>query len=495
MDQKIHDHNIFDKPRSNCGVVGIWGNHEAAKLAYLSLYALQHRGQESAGIVSTDGERMYRHVGLGLVADVFADPEIFEKLPGRMAIGHNRYSTTGSTVMRNTQPFLVNSKDGQITVSHNGNFVNARSVRQKLEEEGSIFQTTSDTEIVLHLLARSKQPTMVAKLQEAFAQLRGAYSLVLMTERSIYAIRDPNGFRPMCIGKRRNTNIVVSESCALDILSAKYVRELEPGEIVVFDENGVSSHRLSGDAPRRACIFEFVYFSRPDSKIFSENVDRARRRLGKNLALEDDIDADIVIAVPDSSNTAAVGYSRRSNIKFELGLIRNHYIGRTFIQPGQGMRDFKVKVKFNTVKGVLRGRRVVVVDDSIVRGTTLRKLVHMIRKAGAKEVHVRISSPPITSPCYYGMDFPTREELIANNMSLEEIREYVGADSLKYLSVQGLLNSVPQDRGGYCTACFTGEYPIIPEKIRSKHDMESNGVVEKEQQEPALQFNQRSTRS
>ncbi len=476
----------IDKPESNCGVVGIYGNKEASTMCYLSLYALQHRGQESAGIVSSDGRRLYRHVGMGLVADVFSNPKILEALPGRMAIGHNRYSTTGSTVLVNAQPLLVNSKDGLIAVSHNGNFVNARSLRRELEKDGAIFQTTSDTEIVLHLLARSRGATMIDKLRDAFSRIRGAYSIVLLTQDRLYAVRDPHGFRPLCLGRKRFTQIVVSESCALDLIGAKYVREVEPGEIVVFDEEGMHSYFLQeGEQKRFVCIFEFVYFSRPDSKIFHDNVDRARRKLGKTLAEEEEadggiVDADIVIAVPDSSNTAAVGYSRRSQIKFELGLIRNHYIGRTFIQPGQGIRDFKVRVKFNPVRGVLKNRRVVVVDDSIVRGTTLRQLIKMIRKAGAKEVHVRVSSPPIKSPCYYGMDFPTKEELIANQMSEEDICKFLGADSLRYLSLDGLLKSVKAasrnqqgNNEGFCTACFTGEYPIQPETIKSKNDFET----------------------
>ncbi|MFQ5633389.1 MAG: amidophosphoribosyltransferase, partial [bacterium] len=407
--------------------------------------------------------------------DAFADISIMKGMKGHLAVGHNRYSTTGSTQLHNAQPFLVNFKDGPLAISHNGNFVNARSIRERLEKDGAIFQTTSDTEVVLHLLARSKQSSTLERLREALSILKGAFSLTILTRHAIYAARDSSGFRPLCLGRKRQTHIVVSESCALDLLGAKYIREIEPGEIIVLDKTGLASHPLKKRPERHACIFEFVYFSRPDSRIFHENVDRARRRLGKNLALEDDfddVDADIVISVPDSSNTAAVGYSRRSGVKYELGLIRNHYIGRTFIQPGQGMRDFKVRVKFNTVKGVLKNRKVVVVDDSIVRGTTLRLLIGMIRKAGAKEVHVRISSPPIISPCYYGMDFPTKKELIANNMTVEEIRQYIGANSLRYLTMEGLLKSVPYDRGGYCTACFSGDYPIPPEKINDKFDLE-----------------------
>lgn len=468
--------SISDKPLANCAVVAIYDHKEAAKLAYLALYALQHRGQESSGIAASDGAGLSRHVGMGLVADVFSDAAIFNKLPGRLAIGHNRYSTSGSTVLYNAQPFVVKSKEGQIAISHNGNFVNARTLRKELEASGSIFQTSSDSEVVLHLLAKSSAADIVGRLQETFRQLKGAYSLVLLTKEQLVAVRDPRGWRPLCIGRKRRTYSVVSESCALDLLDARYEREVEPGEIVVFDKTGIHSARLEETAERRACIFEFVYFSRPDSRIFGENVDKARRKLGKNLALEHPADADIVIAVPDSSNTAAVGYARRTQLKFELGLIRNHYIGRTFIHPEQSVRDFNVRIKFNPVKGVLRGRRVVVVEDSIVRGTTLRQLARMLRKAGAKEIHVRVSSPPIISPCYYGMDFPTREELIANSMTIDEIRRYMEVDSLAYLSKEGLLSSVPQDKAGYCTACFTGEYPLLPEELMDKHACDdSNG--------------------
>jgi amidophosphoribosyltransferase len=439
---------------------------------------MQHRGQESSGVAASDGALIRRHVGMGLVADVFRDRKIFDGLPGRHAIGHNRYSTSGSTVLANAQPFLVKSKDGQMAISHNGNFVNARTVRQQLEAAGSLFQSSTDSEVVLHLLAKSQATDIIGRIKETFHHLKGAYSLVILTKDQLVAVRDPRGWRPLCIGKKQRTHFVVSETCALDLLGAKYVREVEPGEIVVIDKDGIHSDYLEEKAPRCACVFEFVYFSRPDSKIFGENVDKARRKLGKNLALEHPADADIVISVPDSSNTAAIGYSRRTDIKFEIGLIRNHYIGRTVIHPEQSVRDFKVRIKFNPVKGVLSGRRVVVVEDSIVRGTTLRQLARMLRKSGAKEVHVRISSPPIISPCYYGMDFPTRKELIANNMTTEEIRKYLEVDSLAYLSKEGLLSAVPNDKGGYCTACFTGEYPIMPEELMDKlsHD-DTNGKV------------------
>ncbi len=461
-----------DKPRSNCGVVGIYGHREAARLAYLALFALQHRGQESAGIVTSTGSKMHRHVGMGLVADVFSDVRVLEKLEGTIAIGHNRYSTTGSSLSINAQPLLVKCKEGPIALGHNGNLTNAGQLRRKLEQMGSIFQTSTDTEVVPHLIARSNAPTFVAKVIDAFSQVQGAYSMVMMTPKQLLAIRDPHGFRPLNLGRRMGTYVVASETCAFDLIGAEYLREIEPGELLVIDEDGPRSYRLPEVAERHACIFEFVYFSRPDSVIFSENVDKCRRKLGKNLALEHPADADIVISVPDSSNTAAIGYSRRTGIKFEIGLIRNHYIGRTFIHPSQTLRDFSVRVKFNPVRGVLEGRRVVVVEDSIVRGTTLRQLVGVLRRAGAKEVHVRVASPPIISPCYYGMDFPTKQELIAANMTVEQIREFIGADSLAYLSVEGLLAAVPHEKGGYCTACFTGQYPVPPEAGIDKYQLE-----------------------
>ncbi len=464
----------IDKPRANCGIVGVYGHPDASIFAYQCLYALQHRGQESSGIVSSEGKHVYRHVGMGLVNDAFADISILKGLKGHLAIGHNRYSTTGSTMLNNAQPFLVNSKDGPLAISHNGNFINSKSVRAHLEEEGAIFQTTTDTEVVLHLMARSKAQDLVGKIQDAFSIIRGAYSIVMITLDKIVAIRDPHGWRPLCLGKRDDLYVVVSETCALDLVGAKYIRDIERGEILVIDEKGIESFWLEEKAESRACIFEYVYFSRPDSKIFNENVDKARRRLGKKLALEQPVDADIVISVPDSSNTAALGYASRSGIKFEIGLIRNHYVGRTFIHPEQAARDFNVRVKFNPVEGVLKGRRVVIVDDSIVRGTTLRQLARMLRRAGAKEVHVRVSSPPIISPCYYGMDFPTKEELIASNKTVEEIREYLGVDSLGYLSLEGMISACSNEQTGFCDACFTGNYPLAPEKGVKKLQHEDN---------------------
>lgn len=465
-------HSDLDKPRSNCGIVGVYGHPDASIFTYQCLYALQHRGQESSGIVSTDRKDVYRHVAMGLVNDVFSDISILKGLKGPLAVGHNRYSTTGSTMLNNAQPFLVNFKDGPMAISHNGNFVNSKSIRDKLEEEGALFQTTTDTEVALHLMARSKAKTIVGKIQGAFSKILGAYSMVLLTRDNVVGIRDPRGWRPLCLGKKEGAYFIVSESCALDLIGAEYIREIEPGEILVLDEHGAHSFWLREKAGRRACIFEYVYFSRPDSKIFNENVDKARRKLGKNLAMEHPVDADIVIAVPDSSNTAALGYARRSGIKFEIGLIRNHYVGRTFIHPEQVVRDFNVRVKFNPVEGVLKGRRVVVVEDSIVRGTTLRQLTRMLRRAGAKEVHVRVSSPPITSPCYYGMDFPTKQELIASNKTVEEIREYLGVDSLEYLSLEGMVKAVSNGQQGFCDACFTGNYPITPEEEIAKLQLE-----------------------
>ncbi|MBX7153167.1 amidophosphoribosyltransferase [bacterium] len=447
--------------KEECGVFGIYGHPEAAKLAYLGLYSLQHRGQESTGIVAADGERLHRHVGMGLVGDVFSDDKIFAQLPGHIAIGHNRYSTTGGSFLQNAQPIIAIINTGEVAAAHNGNLVNYFQLRSDLQNKGAILQSNSDTEVILHLAAHSGFPKVEDQIKYAVTQIKGAFSLLLITKDKLIAVRDPHGIRPLCIGRMGDATVIASESCALDIIGAEYTRDVKPGELIVVDAKGLHSEMVVKDLPTPAhCIFEFVYFSRPDSKIFGDNVDKARRKLGKRLAEEVPVEADIVISVPDSSNTAAVGYSRRTGMKFELGLIRNHYVGRTFIHPVQSMRDLKVKVKFNAVEGVLRDRRVVVIDDSIVRGTTLKPLIAMIRKAGAKEVHVRISSPPVTSPCYYGMDFPTKNELIANRMSKEEMCKQIGADSLEYLSMEGLLAAVPQDGHGYCTACFSGKYPL-----------------------------------
>lgn len=452
-----------DHLRDACGVFGIFGDPEAAQKTYLGLYALQHRGQESAGIAASDGKNIALHKGMGLVRTVFSHPDIMTGLPGASAIGHNRYSTTGESGLINAQPILIQFKKGQIAAAHNGNLINALDLRKRMENTGSIFQTTSDSEIVLHLIARSGKDTMEDMVIDALGQIEGAYCFAFLTPSKLIAARDPYGFRPLCVGTLGDATVVASESCALDIIGAKYIRSVEPGEIITIDAQGMTSHRLP-DAPRKAfCIFEYIYFSRPDSIIFGEKVDKFRRKLGKKLAEESPCDADIVMSVPDSANTAALGYAQRSGIRFEIGLIRNHYIGRTFIDPYQDRRDRDVRIKFNPVPGVLEGRRVVVVDDSIVRGTTMRRLVRLIREGGAAEVHVRVASPPVRCPCFYGIDIPSNKELIGFTHSVEETRSYIEADSLAYLSVPAMLGAVP-DGTIQCTACFTGDYPTaVPE--------------------------------
>lgn len=461
-----------------CGVFAIYNSPNAAELTYLGLHALQHRGQESAGIVSSNGTHIYRHAGLGLVADVFSNPHTLKGLKGHLAIGHNRYSTTGSTTVANAQPMAINYHGGSLALAHNGNLVNSKSLRVKLEREGSIFSTSADSEVILHLLARSRKKNLIGQLRDALSQIEGAFSLVVLTEDSVIAVRDPHGFRPLCMGSRGDSVVFASESCAFDLIEATYIRDVEPGEIIIVNQNGIKSHHLPTVAKVTQCIFEFIYFSRPDSRIFGEYVDKTRRKLGKVLAEESPTpNADIVISVPDSSNTAALGYAQKAGLRYELALIRNHYIGRTFIQPSQTTRDFNVRIKFNTVGGVLRGRRVVVVDDSIVRGTTLQKLTRMIRNAGASEVHLRISSPPIHYPCFFGMDFPTRKELIAAHSSVEEVQKHMGVDSLKYLSVEAMLSAVPTGRCGYCTCCFTGDYPVEIKDACDKHLLEHTAHV------------------
>ncbi len=444
-----------------CGIVGIYNHKEASTLAYLSLYALQHRGQEGVGIAAFDGERIRAIRGAGLVAEVFEDQRKLLQLPGDIALGHVRYSTHGDSRMENIQPLIFNYKNEQIAICHNGNLVNWESHKTKLEKSGALFQTTSDSEYIIHLMARSKGETIEEKLMHALRKVRGAYSLIIMYKDKMIAARDKYGFRPLCIGTFESTRMVASETCALDLVGAEYDRDVNPGEVLVIDSNGVKSYQIEKPRPKH-CIFEYIYFSRPDSKIFGEYVDKTRRKLGKKLAMENPAPgAEIVISVPDSSNTTALGYSRRSNCKFELGLIRNHYIGRSFIHPTQGMRDFTAKLKFNPVGGVLKDRKIVIVDDSIVRGTTLKKLVRMVRKTGPKEIHIRISSPPVRFPCFYGMDFPSPEELIANQKTVAEIAEHIDADSLEYLSVDAMLDSMTLPRNHFCTACFTGKY-VVP---------------------------------
>ena len=454
---------MFDKFHEECGVVGIFGHPEAATLAYLSLYALQHRGQESAGIVAANGQVLIAHRGMGHVAEIF-DQDMLARLEGPLAIGHNRYSTTGSTVLKNCQPFVVEWAQGALAIAHNGNLVNADTLRARLETRGAIFQSTSDTEVIIHLIAQSSETTLIGRIVEALGQVRGAYSLVFLTPDRLIAARDPSGFRPLVLGRVGETVAITSETCALDLIGATYEREILPGEIVTVSERGVESTRPLPTAERHHCVFEYVYFARPDSQIFGRNVYEVRKELGRQLARESHVPADIVIPVPDSGVPAAIGYAEEAGLPFEMGLIRNHYVGRTFIEPTNSIRHFGVKVKLNALREVLAGKRVIVVDDSIVRGTTSRKLVAMLRQAGALEVHMRISSPPTTDPCFYGIDTPTREELIASSHSIEGIRDYLGADSLAYLSLAGLFAFNGGRREGFCDACFTGRYPVALEE-------------------------------
>jgi amidophosphoribosyltransferase len=456
-------------------VFGIYGSGNAIENTFLGLYALQHRGQESAGIVSTDGVRMYEHKGMGLVSQVF-DEESIGRLEGRAAIGHNRYSTTGQPRAANIQPLLVDCRAGKLALAHNGNLVNARDLRKQMEADGSIFNTTMDSEVILHLIAKSRESTLDSMIVDAVRQLRGAFSVLLLTRDALIAVRDPQSFRPLCLGRLGDSIIVASESCALDIIGAEYVREIEPGELVIVDDRGIRSRKAFEPQQQAKCIFEFIYFSRPDSKVFGENVDKVRRKLGVVLARNHPVDADIVIAVPDSSNTSSLGFAQESGIRYELGLIRNHYVGRTFIQPSQSLRDGTVRLKFNTVDGVLKGKRVVVVDDSIVRGSTMKKLVVMIKKAGAKEVHLRICAPPIQFPCFYGIDMPSRGELIASSKTVEEIRRYLAVDSLEYLTMEDL-RSVVDDPDNFCYACFTGVYPVPLQSDLGKSALEDPAVT------------------
>jgi amidophosphoribosyltransferase len=451
----------FTRPHEECGIFGVYNHKEASNLTYLGLYALQHRGQESCGIVSSDGTTLHAHKRMGLVADVFGNQEIFKKLPGKSAIGHVRYSTAGASVEKNVQPIMVDYSRGSIAVAHNGNLVNARLLKAELEAYGSIFQTTMDTEIIIHLLAISHTNSLVDRIVDALKRITGAYCLLFLTESRMIAVRDPNGFRPLCLGRLGDAWVVASESCALDLIEAEFVREIEPGEMIVCTKDGdMKSLFPFKKVEPTPCIFEFVYFARPDSYIFGKNVYLARKELGRQLAREHGIDADIVIPVPDSGVPAAMGYAEESGIRFEMGLIRNHYVGRTFIEPAQAIRHFGVKIKLNPVREILKDKRVVVVDDSIVRGTTSRKIVKMVRNAGAKEVHMRISSPPTSYPCYYGIDTPNRKELISSSHTIAEICRYITADSLGYLSEEGLVNSVGMENTGFCKACFAGTYPV-----------------------------------
>jgi amidophosphoribosyltransferase len=454
---------MFDKFKDECGVFGIFGHPEAANMNYLGLYALQHRGQEGCGISAADGSSIRTHVGGGLVADVFKDNKIFNSLPGQAAIGHVRYSTAGGDSLKNCQPITVNYSRGSIAVAHNGNLVNAQEVRCELEKSGSIFSTTSDTEVIVHLLARSQADALADRMAEALRAVRGAYSLVFLTETRMVAVRDPSGFRPLVLGKVDGAYVVASETCALDLIEAEYIREVEPGEMIVFDKDGMTSMHPFEEQKISQCVFELIYFARPDSTVFSQQVYEKRKDFGRKLAREHAVEADIVIPVPDSGVPAAIGYAEESGIPFQMGLIRNHYIGRTFIEPQQSIRHFGVKIKLNAIRDVFAGKRVVVVDDSVVRGTTSRKIIKMIRNAGAKEVHMRVSAPPTSYPCYYGIDTPTRKELIASSHSIDEICKYITADTLGYLSIDGMRRVVGVEDGtcgNFCDACFNGDYPV-----------------------------------
>ncbi|PLX89945.1 MAG: amidophosphoribosyltransferase [Desulfuromonas sp.] len=465
---------MFDKLHEECGVFGIYGHPEAANLTYLGLYALQHRGQEGCGIVSSDGFRLNAHRGAGLVSDVFRFDEVFERLPGSAAIGHVRYSTAGGTDIKNCQPIMVDYSRGSIAVAHNGNLVNAGELRERLEKKGSIFSTTSDTETIVHLIARSQAESLSERISDALKRVRGAYSLVFLTETRMVAARDPYGFRPLSLGKLDGAYVVASESCAFDLIEAEFIREIEPGEMIIVNKKGMKSYFPFRKVEPTPCIFEYIYFARPDSRIFDRMVYPVRKELGHQLAREHAVDADLVIAVPDSGVPAAMGYAEEAGLPLELGLIRNHYVGRTFIEPQQSIRHFGVKIKLNPVREVLAGKRVVVVDDSIVRGTTSRKIVKMIRDAGAKEVHLRISSPPTSYPCFYGIDTPSRKELISASHTIEEIATYVTADSLGYLSLEGLISSVKKHGDGpghFCESCFSGKYPVKFPRIKTDKQM------------------------
>ncbi|MFN8388656.1 MAG: amidophosphoribosyltransferase [Bdellovibrionota bacterium] len=451
---------MFDKFHEECAVIGVINNTEAAKYCYLGLYAMQHRGQEGAGIVSTDTNEMTAYRDMGLVADVF-DNSVLEKLEGSAALGHTRYATYGGKDWQNLQPFVANFSEDSLALAHNGNLINAAELRRELEKHGAIFASTSDSEVILHLTARASEPTIVEKLASALRQVHGAYSLAVMTNDRLLAVRDPAGVRPLSLGKIGDGYIIASETCAFDLVGAKFIRDIEPGEILEITKDGQLNSNFSirsGDAA--FCVFEYIYFARPDSNVGGKNVYLARKRLGHELARERPASADVVIPVPDSGVAAALGYAQESGLPMEFGLIRNHYVGRTFIEPSQSIRDFGVKVKLNPNEKLIRGKRLVVVDDSIVRGTTCRKLVKMLRDAGAAEVHFRISSPPTTGSCYYGIDTPSASELIASTHSVEEIRQYIGADTLGYLSIEGMYRAIESPRSGYCDACFSGEYRL-----------------------------------
>ena len=454
---------MFDKFREECGVFGIFGHNEASNMTYLGLYALQHRGQESAGIAASDGERVRVSRDMGYVADIF-DSRTLGELPGTRAIGHVRYSTAGESKLTNAQPILIDCAHGQIALCHNGNLVNAKELREELVRQGSIFQSNSDTEVILHLYAKSKAGSVEDAIVDSVSQVQGAFSLVMLTKDRLIAVRDPHGFRPLALGRLDGAYVVCSETCAMDLIGATYERDVEPGEVIVISEGGVRSIKPYPPAPLAHCIFEHVYFARPDSYVFGKSVNEVRTELGRVLAREQPIAAEVVVPVPDSGVCAAMGYAEESGVPLRMGLIRNHYVGRTFIEPQSSIRHFGVRVKLNPVKSILAGQRVILVDDSIVRGTTSRKIVRMVRAAGAKEVHVRISCPPTISPCFYGIDTPRKADLIAATHTLDEITTFLDADTVAYLSLEGLLSAVGNERSSYCSSCYTGRYPVaIPQ--------------------------------
>ena len=458
----MFDRLIWDKLNEECGVFGIYDHPQAPQLTYLGLHALQHRGQESAGMCSSDGEKWYKHRGMGLVSEAFGQGDL-EKFRGHLAIGHTRYTTTGASKLENAQPLFFRYAHGSMAVAHNGNLVNAAKLRKELEQQGSIFQTTSDTEVIAHLIARAKSKDLPGAVREALQQIKGAYALLVMNERQLIIALDPNGLRPLSLGRLGDAVCVASETCAFDMIGASYWREVQPGELIVIDEHGITSSLFAEKTERAICTFEYIYFARPDSDIDGINVHMARKRLGKQLALEAPAAADVVTGVPDSSISAAIGFAEASGIPYELGLIKNRYVGRTFIQPTQELRERGVYLKLSAVRKVVEGKRVVMIDDSIVRGTTSSRIVKMLREAGATEVHVRISSPPVMHPCFYGIDTSTREELIAATKPVEEIRRFFGADSLSFLSLEGMLQAIGRTdtaaNCGHCLACFTGKYP------------------------------------
>lgn len=456
------------RPREECGICGIFNHPDSAKLTYFGLYALQHRGQESAGIVTTDGTHVYEHKAMGLVSEVFSEQNLRD-LYGHIAVGHVRYSTTGASTLINAQPFTATHRDKFFAVAHNGNLVNIRELRDELEERGSIFQSSMDSEVIVHLLAAASHLDFKEALANTFRQVKGAYSILIMTHDKLVAVRDPNGFRPLCIGKKSNGSYVVaSETCALDLVEANYIRDVEPGEAVIIDKNGLDSFYFQ-EAPRHSfCIFEHVYFARPDSDIFGLNVYSCRKRMGEILARECQVEADFVMPFPDSGNYAAIGFSQASGIPLEMGVIRNHYVGRTFIQPSQSMRDFSVRVKLNPVRSFLKGKRAVIIEDSIIRGTTGRSRIRSLRKSGVKEVHMLVSCPPTRYACYYGIDFPSQDQLIAANKSVDEIRQFLELDTLHYLSLDGLVEATGMAKDSFCLACFNNVYPVAPDTLFHK---------------------------